>query len=635
MKTQGSIKIERSSVDCAQPAAAVMCMAARCRQVVSAVSLTILATLSLFLAACGKDHDHASHTANDQWTCSMHPQIILPDPGACPICAMDLIPLNASESAAAGEREYSMSTAAKALAKIETTEAVQGSPAVEVRLIGKIAYDETRVRSLSARFPARIDRLFVDFTGIRVAPDDHLAKIYSPELLSAQSEFLSSLKFSNQNAIAAARDKLRLWNLSPDQIRSLEQSGKATDHIDLIAPIGGIVTHKHIKEGDYVKEGAPLFQIADLSHVWAIFDAYESDLAWLRYGQPVEFTTDATPGETFTGRIAFISPQLDPRTRTAQVRVNADNPSGRLKPGVLARAIVRASIGNGGQVSAPDLAGKWISPMHPEIVKDAPGTCDICGMKLVPAEQLGYVQSTPGGELPILIPASAVLHTGKRSVVYVENQKAARPTYEGRPVTLGSRAGDQYIVTSGIKPGERVVTNGAFKIDSALQILAKPSMMNPGPESIIVPAEFQSQLSALLVKYYEIQSALASDDLDATRKAAAAISALLPDTDLPKEARTVWKPVAQTIDETSSIIAKAGDLKQARVPFQPLSDHLIFALRKFGVPVGAGETYLMFCPMAFGDDGAEWLQPGDKTRNPYRGAMMLECGEQRAKLTQK
>ena len=221
-----------------------------------------------------------------------------------------------------------------------------------------------------------------------------------------------------------------------------------------------------------------MFGIVDLSDLWLRLDAYESDLAWLRFGQQVAFSVEAYPGQTFQGQITFIDPELDPNSRTVSVRVNVPNAERKLKPGMFAKAIVRSNIAMAGKVYSPEFAGKWISPMHPEIVKDNPGKCDICGMDLLPAEELGYVQD-PNAEPPLVVPASAVLRTGKRAVVYVEMPDTDRPTYEGREIEIGARAGDVFIVSSGLGLGDRVVTNGAFKIDSALQIRAKPSMMNP------------------------------------------------------------------------------------------------------------------------------------------------------------
>ncbi len=359
-------------------------------------------------------------------------------------------------------------------------------------MVGSVDFDETRTAYITARMPGRLDRLFVDYTGVQVKKGDHMASIYSPELLSAQQELLQAIdsvkaltnsessivRDVSQSTVDAVREKLRLWGLTPEQIQQIETRGTPMDHVTLYSPVGGIVIHKNAQEGSYVKTGDRIYTVADLSHVWVQIEAYESDLPWLRYGQKVSFTTEAWPGETFKGKIAFIDPVLNAATRTVNVRVNVDNPELQMKPGMFVSAVAYPLISEDGKVANPSLAGKWICPMHPEVVKDAPGTCDICGMKLVTAEELGYVTPTPTNA-PLVIPATAPLITGTRAVVYVEVPDQDKPTYEGREIVLGPKAGNVYIVHSGLKEGERVVTQGAFKLDAELQIHAKPSMMSP------------------------------------------------------------------------------------------------------------------------------------------------------------
>ncbi|HKK19785.1 MAG TPA: efflux RND transporter periplasmic adaptor subunit, partial [Opitutales bacterium] len=366
--------------------------------ILSAIGIAVLAFLAgRFVAPSAPASAEASSPtprapspSPQTWTCSMHPQIQQAEPGDCPICGMDLIPLEEDEGDASGPREMSMSEASRALADIQTTEIIQAYPEAEIRLVGKLDYDETKVKSLSARFPARIDELFVNFTGIRVNKGEHLAKVYSPELLTAQRELLSAHRADPDGSITrAAREKLRLWDLLPSQIDAIIENGEAKDHFVLKAPIGGVVVAKHIKEGDYVKTGEPLFRIVDLSVLWADLDAYESDLPWLRFGQDVSFTVESFPGETFHGQIVFIEPEVDRKTRTVPIRVNVPNEDRRLKPGMFVRAVVASRLAEDGKVYAPEYAGKWISPMHPEVVKDHPGQCDVCGMDLVPAEELG------------------------------------------------------------------------------------------------------------------------------------------------------------------------------------------------------------------------------------------------------
>ena len=569
------------------------------------------------------------------WTCSMHPQIQQPEPGDCPICGMDLIQLKSDSGADLGPREMSMSEASRALADIQTSEVIREYPEAEIRLVGKLEYDETREKSLTARFPARIDELFVNFTGIRVKKGEHLAKVYSPDLQTAQRELLTSYRADPNSSITrAAKEKLRLWDLMPEQIEAIIESGEAKDHFVLKAPLGGVVVAKHVKEGDYLKTGEPLFKIVDLSELWAYLDAYESDLPWLRFGQDVAFTVESFPGETFHGQISFIEPEVDRKTRTIPIRVNVPNTDGKLKPGMFVRGVVQSRIAEDGQVYAPEFAGKWISPMHPEVVKDGPGQCDVCGMDLVPAEELGYVASEKESA-PLVVPTSAVLRTGKRAVVYVEKPDAERPTYEGREIVLGPLAGDYFLVTSGLDAGERVVTNGAFKIDSALQIQAKPSMMNPdgggsapghdhgtksgatdphaGHDMAAAIELSAEQVTQLLEPYLAMQSALAADNLDGAKA----------------QAKAMMKSTGHSgpMPELIHDIIAAESLDTIRRPhFETLSNAMIAAVKKH-TNAFSGELLLMHCPMVYSDRGADWLQNSEPLQNPYFGAMMLKCGE--------
>ncbi len=426
------------------------------------------------------------------WTCSMHPQVRMPQPGQCPICAMDLIAL---ETEAAGDelgpRQLRLSQAAQQLAGIQVSPARRQSVAVEARMVGKIAYDESRLKHISAWIPGRIDRLFVDYTGVPVREGDHVAELYSPDLLTAQEELIQALRATEKlggggimaatakQTVQSAREKLRLLGLKPQQIAAIERRRRPSDQVTIFAPEGGVVVEKHVSEGVYVQTGTRIYTIADLSKLWLYLDAYESDLPWIHYGQQVEFETEAYAGEKFSGRVAFISPVLDERSRTVKVRVNVDNADGHLKPGMFARAVVRAQVADKGSVIDPQLADKWIGPMHPEIVRDSPGRCDICGMELIKAADLGYVNAAAAQRAaPLVVPASAVLLTGRRAVAYVAVPDR-QGVFEGRELVLGPRAGDYYVVEEGLREGEMVVVNGNFKIDSALQILAKPSMMNP------------------------------------------------------------------------------------------------------------------------------------------------------------
>jgi len=605
------------------------------------------------------------------WTCSMHPQIRQPKPGRCPICGMDLIPATSGEvsGAAVGPRELRLSPEAIALANIEVAPVERKAVAAEIRMVGKIDYDETRLAYITARFPGRLDRLYADYTGMAVRKGDHMALIYSPELLTAQEELLQALRTAKElersdlasmretarRTVEAAREKLRLWGLTSEQIAEVERSGVPREHMTVYAPIGGIVIQKHVAEGAYVDTGTRIYTIADLTHVWARLDAYESDFEWLKYGQEVQFETESYPGEIFRGRIAFIDPVLDAKTRTVKVRVNVPNPDGRLKPEMFVRATVRSRVAAGGKVVEPDLIGKWMCPMHPEIVKNGAGACEICGMPLATTESLGYVSADEvgGGEAPLVIPTSAPLITGKRAVVYVKVPDK-EGVFEGREIVLGPRAGDYYLVEKGLHEGELVVVNGNFKIDSALQIVAKQSMMSPEggvptpghrhsampaapagtpasavAEKVEVPGAFQTQLHKVYESYLGIQDALVGDDNDRAVSAVKAAGDALDAVDmklLEGEVHMTWMKHRENLSKAIADMAKADNIEGIREGFALMSEELLTVIRTFGLGSDA-PVYVLKCPMAFDGRGARWLQNTRETRNPYFGSVMLQCGE--------
>lgn len=425
------------------------------------------------------------------WTCSMHPQIQQPKPGKCPLCGMDLIPIGGVESKTAGTIEFAPE--AIKLMQIQTSIVQRKQVSAQIKLIGKLDYDQTRVKSITSWTSGRIDRLFVDYIGMPVRKGDHMVELYSPELITAQTELLEAynsvqtvgqsasdlIRRSVEGTLKAAREKLRLLGVTEEQIKQIESSGTTLDHLTINAPLGGIVIEKMANQGMYVETGMPIYTIADLSKIWLLLEAYESDLNWIRFGQKIEFAVESLAGKTFTGVVSFISPTLNPMTRTVAIRALVNNPNGVLKPGMFVRGQIDAQLTADGKVMDASLSGKYLCPMHGEIIKDTAGTCDICGMALVKAEDLGY-KTTASAELPLVIPATAPLITGRKldkAIVYIKAGDELHPSFIGREVTLGPKADEYYIVESGLMEGETIVTNGAFKIDSAAQIQAMPSMM--------------------------------------------------------------------------------------------------------------------------------------------------------------
>jgi len=381
------------------------------------------------------EHNHTeSAEVATTWTCSMHPQIKQDKPGQCPICAMDLIPLesNISDEEGVDPNEIQMSEAAMKLAQIQTLIVKKEYSNKEVYLLGKVKPDERNISELTARFGGRIEKLYTNFTGQNVVKGEKLATIYSPELVTAQKELLESIEYKESNPAfyRASRNKLKLWDLSEAQIDGIETKGEPQNYFDVLSPISGTVTMRHVSIGDYIKEGNALFQVINLKKVWLMFEAYESDLPWLHEGDKVEFTVQSLPGENFTGKVTFIDPFLDAKTRVANVRVEVDNPKLELKPEMFANGIIKPKIS--------------------------------------------------GGKKDLMIPKTSVLWTGKRAVVYVKVPEREHNSFLYREITLGPEAGDFYIVKEGLFEGEEIAVNGVFKIDAASQLEGKPSMMNPG-----------------------------------------------------------------------------------------------------------------------------------------------------------
>lgn len=558
---------------------------------------------------------HGGHDMDGDttWTCSMHPQVRQPNPGLCPICAMDLIPL-----AAGGEdglREVNVSAEAAALLDIRVSPVVRRPATVHVDLFGKIGYDERRITTTTARIGGRLDRFYIDFTGTEVKKGNHIAEIYSPDLFVAQQDLIKTVNNlarvrgdgtaaaidTQQRLLRSARERLRLLELTEAQIDAIEKQKEPTDHITLFAPQDGIVTKRYVVEGAYVKTGEPLFSVAGLESVWLNMEAYESDLVWLKFAQEVSFTVDAFPGEVFRGRVAYIDPEIDPMRRVVRVRVNVPNTRRLLKPGMFARASLDAEVAADGSVVDTGLAGKWISPMHPEIMSDEPGKCSICGMDLVPAEELGFIAKS--GDVahgnPLLVPASAVLRTGERALVYVRVSASPDPKFEGQEIVVGARVGDYFVVDSGLYEGAMVVTRGAFKLDSELQLKARPSMMNPNAGLVETPATEAE--ASLLGQWGPIPRALGqlamADDETAAQKAvdtmAAAVIAVNPEAFHPKTLAD-WREfsgrlkIALTLAKKEGLLPLAETVQQVRLAVEEAGRYL--GLPNEAVVVNAGDT---------------------------------------------
>ncbi len=554
------------------------------------------------------------------WTCSMHPQIREDHPGKCPICGMDLIPLEQEEALEEQQlqkdpNEIQLSPEAAALAQIQTTPVRLASPVKELHLFGKIQPDERSYAQITARFRGRIEKLYINFTGQSVKKGEKLATIYSPDLITAQKELLEAARYKAQNPslYQSARKKLRLWDLTESQINQIERSGKVIEYFDILSPLSGTVLQRYVSLGDYVREGSKMFELADLGHLWVMLDAYEQDLPWIKIGDKAQFTVRALPGEAFTARVTFIDPFIDPQTRVAHVRLEVNNLDLQLKPQMFVDAKLNSTIGQEAKM--------------------------------------------------LLIPKTAVLWTGKRSIVYVNVPGRQKPTFLYREVTLGPEAGDYYVVISGLQEGEQVVTYGVFKVDASAQLAGKKSMMNPTGGKVStghnhgdmkmddqsnremdmsstqlqpaqqngqpIPEKFQEQLGRVVQAYLKMKDAFVSSDPDkATQQAKNTLEALdKVDMSLLKgDAMSQWMSIEKDLRTNLNGIIQMKGLEMKRSHFSIISDRLAKAIETLGVKY-EDTLYVEYCPMAFDNKGAVWVSKIKEIKNPYFGDKMLTCGQ--------
>ncbi len=552
------------------------------------------------------NHDVISET-NQMWTCSMHPQIMQPESGDCPICGMDLIPAESVSDGLLAD-QFKLTENAMALANIQTS--IVGKGNVEgntIKLSGKIAENEEANAVQVSYFAGRIERLNVSFTGEEVRKGQLLATIYSPELYAAQQELITaaSLKESQPALYKAVRNKLKLWKLSENQINQIEETGKVKENFPVYATVSGTVTEKLVEQGDYIKQGQPLLKIANLNTVWGNFDVYENQIDRFKKGQEVLITTNAYPNKEFKGKVDFIDPVLNTKTRTVTLRVVLNNKDDVFKPGMFVTANIDGVTSNNDQV--------------------------------------------------LTIPASAVLWTGERSVVYLKTNPD-QPIFEMREIKLGNQIGNDYEVLEGLFVGNEIVTNGTFTVDAAAQLQGKKSMMNKeggkvmtGHEShldmeettsitnennsnindrISVSKDFQNQLKVIFDDYIKLKDALVKDNSKNVVKESKILLDNLTKVDMKqltdKVAHNHWMSLEKEIKASGTSISKTSNIKVQRNHFKHLSAHLIKAVQQFGVNE---KVYVEFCPMADNNNGAYWLSKEEKVINPYFGEAMLTCGE--------
>lgn len=591
------------------------------------------------------------------YTCPMHPQIRQPRPGTCPICAMPLELATTDGASAQDEYAVTIEPAARRLANIQTAPVQRRPVEKTVESIGRLAIDESRQATISAYVAGRIERLFADYTGVEVKRGDHIAVIYSPALYAAQVEYLESkrtvesmgtasleaVRRAQERLASGTRQRLIELGMTAEQLDELDQSQEPRSRLTIYAPMGGTVIEKLAVEGKYVDVGESIYQIADLSMVWLMLQLFPEDAALVRFGQHVDVEVQSLPGKVFEGRVSFIDPVVDQRTRTVDVRIEMTNEDGLLRPGDYASARVKIPLGETGQVYDADLAGKWISPMHPQIVRDEPGDCPVCGMALVPTSRYGYSdQPVPQPEL-LVVPRRAVLMTGSTSMVYVETE---RGRFEIRPVRLGPLLRDQAVIVDGLTAGEQVAVSGNFLIDSQMQLAGKPSLIDPtraiakaekqdGPLAISsdqvqpIGGDVGRDLEQMYQSYAAIVQSLAADavpteaDVQSVEQAATQLAAADA---LPRHLREHAAAIAENVAHLHH-----QPLDQARTEFKAISHGVLRIAAEARGEQSDTPLIHFYCEMVPGG-GGDWLQLEDPPSNPYWGSKMLRCTQHREEL---
>ncbi len=523
--------------------------------------------IALVFAGCDRVGDAAADGGDSEtqyWISGMHPWIVQPEPGQCPICGMDLVPLDPDKFSG----EIAINPVVVQNMGVRVAEVTTGPLTKTIRTVGIVEYDEERVRDVNTKISGWIETISVDSLGARVAKGDPLFSIYSPELYSAQRDYLIARKGGDRSLLEAARKRLEYLDLSAEQIDALAKRGEAEKSLEVASPFDGVVTEKHANEGMKVDPGMQVYRIADLSKVWVIATVYEYQLPFLAEGMAAEMSLEYVPGQVFDGRVAYVYPYLDTKTREAQVRLEFDNDAGILKPGMFANVVLSSRMA---------------------------------------------AEAT-------LAPRSAVIDTGKRKVAFVS---LGDGRFEPRDVKTRLVTDEAEVeILAGLEPGEMVVTSGQFLLDSEANMreaLAKMLKGEPaaGNEPVmeresIDPTGDPVSVEALEA-YLEIQTALAGDSLEGVAEAA---GVLTRSREAAKDLETV-----ESLAEARAVFGKLSVGFRDAVAGGGVPEEFDGSVLAMHCPMFTEDQ-----------GGAVWLQAGGEVRNPYMGSRMIGCFDDRVVL---
>ena len=595
--------------------------------------IVAIALVPLALDSCSKPASKTAANADvDYWTCTMHPSVHSKDPGKCPICSMDLVPVLKkvalkNENAAPKSETKSATTTSGSMegmnmgpsgkAQSESSESTEFTVPVErqqqigvtyatvqkrpiqfsIRSVGVLESDPAKSFDYVARVDGYVQELKVSSPGEQVLDGQPLLTIYSPDLRSTEQELVNLLndrdrgggsRGSNDQLIDASKRRLKLWNVSDQEIAELEKNRKPSDQLILRSPFDGVVNEVMGRPGMNVKTGDKLVSVLDLSSLWVWAEFYENEIGLLKTGQTIEVSLPAFPSQTFQGKIAVINPMIDAVKRTSRVRIDIPNPKSQLRPGMYANVEVKIDSGEG-----------------------------------------------------LTIPVQAALPTGERMLVFLdrgEGKLLPRYVQVGRSFFTfdGQQQSSYYQVLNGLEEGDRIVASGNFLIDAESQVQGalkdwqgeKPTSTPSGTEK--PPGQSpSSDLNAIVTpvvdSYKRIHDQLAQDKFSEIpansillRKSA---HSLLNVSSIPNQER--YKQLAGKLAGTADRFTPK-DIDQARVEFGQLSADLIAFLKEF-MPESDDPLYTIKCPM-WKKSPAVWLQNSTEVKNPFLGPDMLACG---------
>ncbi|BAV94082.1 efflux RND transporter periplasmic adaptor subunit [Ichthyobacterium seriolicida] len=538
----------------------------------------------IFFGSENKENQDENKTSTPEkqsiWTCSMHPQIKQKNSGKCPLCGMDLTILEEEESTNETSQLLELNQNSMTLANIQTSKVEYDNFKKEFYLNGKVIVDERKISTQTAHFDGKVEKLYINFTGEKIVKGQKIIAVYSPQIVTAQEELLESIKYKDENLIPSVKRKLDFWRIDKKTIDKIIKTKSIIRTFDVISDFEGIVTYKNVNIGDHVDPGTTLYKIADLSKLWIVFDAYEKHIKHIHKGDEVEITFDVPGLEKITSKVAFIDPVINEKTRVAKVRVEIENFEDKILPEMFT-------------------TGKFVSFRKKKKLK---------------------------------IPKTAVLWTGKQSIVYLKTPDSKKHSFKAVEVSLYDHSEDYYFIKSGLNKGDEIVINGAFTIDAAAQLQGKNSMMNQITKSESSKKKYRTQASDKLKSeikkiyyaYLGLKNTLAEDDVKKTSLQIKKLNTALSDIssyDSKKEFKSI---ISSLKNQVGKMLNLDNDIEKYRKHFLQVSESMIQIIGMFKM---GEEIYLNFCSMADNNKGAYWLSDEKDIKNPYFGSSMLRCGE--------